>query len=337
MEAVMTSAPQTILVSGTGGFIGFHVARRLLAAGHRVIGVDSFNDYYIVALKEARSAELKRNPLFEERRCDIADASAFARVFDEFQVDLLCHLAAQAGVRHSIEHPRDYTHSNIEAFLNVLEMARRRKSVKRLVYASSSSVYGGNKKVPFAETDSVDLPLSLYAATKRANELMAHSYGELYGLRSVGLRFFSVYGPWGRPDMAMWLFAESMLAGKPINVYNNGLMRRDFTYVDDIVSGVCGALFAEGLGRSELFNLGNHRCEDLLKIISIIETHLKVRAKMNFLPMQMGDVPESFADVEHAREKLSFEPSTPVEKGIPAFLDWYLANPALAQAASAAR
>ena len=325
-----------ILVSGTGGFIGFTVASRLLAAGHEVVGVDSFNDYYIVALKEARSELLRRNPLFQERRCDIADVAAFSRIFDEFKFDRVCHLAAQAGVRHSIEHPHDYTHSNVEAFLNVLEMARRHK-VPRLVYASSSSVYGGNTKTPFSESDSVDLPLSLYAATKRANELMAKSYSHLYGFQTVGLRFFSVYGPWGRPDMAMWLFAERILAGKTIDVFNNGLMRRDFTYVDDIASGVLASLFADGLERNEIINLGNNICEDLMKIIGLIESHLGVKAKMNFLPMQPGDVPESFADIEKARTKLSFNPSTPVERGIPAFLDWYLAHPELAKIAKDAR
>lgn len=214
-------------------------------------------------------------------------------------------------------------------------MARRQK-VPRLVYASSSSVYGGNKS-PFLETDNVDQPLSLYAATKRANELMAKSYAHLYGLQTIGLRFFSAYGTWGRPDMAMWIFAESILAGKPIKVFNNGLMRRDFTFIDDIVSGVVSALFTGGLGRTELFNLGNNRCEDLLKVISIIEGHLGVKAKMQFLPMQPGDIPESFANIEKARAMLAFEPSTPIEKGIPAFLDWYRANPQLAKAAAVAR
>ncbi len=325
-----------ILVSGTGGFIGFSVALKLLEAGHEVVGADSFNSYYIVALKEARSAILRRNPRFHERRCEIADASAFSKIFDEFEFDLVCHLAAQAGVRHSIEHPHDYTRCNVEAFLNVLEMARRRK-IPRLVYASSSSVYGGNSKMPFSESDAVDLPLSLYAATKRANELMARSYSHLYGIQTIGLRFFSVYGPWGRPDMAMWLFAERILAGAPIKVFNNGQMRRDFTYVDDIAAGVLGALFKDGLERSEIFNLGNSSCEDLLKIIGLIEERLGVKAKMEFLPMQPGDVPESFADISKARSKLSFEPSTPVAQGIPAFLDWYLAHPELAKAAKDAR
>lgn len=325
-----------VLVSGTAGFIGFSVAAKLLEAGHEVVGVDSFNDYYITSLKEARSEILRRNTLFQERRCDIADAKAFAKIFEEFRFDRVCHLAAQAGVRHSIEHPHDYTHSNVEAFLNVLEMIRRHK-VPRLVYASSSSVYGGNKKVPFSESDPVDLPLSLYAATKRANELMAKSYSHLYGFQTIGLRFFSVYGPWGRPDMAMWLFAERILDGKPIDVFNNGMMRRDFTYVEDIAAGVLAALFKDSLDKNEIFNLGNHRCEDLLKIIGVIESRLGAKAKMNFLPMQPGDVPESFADIELARRKLSFEPSTPVEKGIPAFIDWYLAHPELANAAKAAR
>ena len=324
------------MVSGTGGFIGFHVASRLLAQGHEVIGVDSFNDYYILSLKESRSAILRGNPSFLERRCDIADAAAFSKIFEEFNVDLVCHLAAQAGVRHSIEHPHDYTRFNIEAFLNVLEMVRRHK-IKRLVYASSSSVYGGNTNTPFSESDRVDLPLSLYAATKRANELMAHSYSQLYGMQTIGLRFFSVYGPWGRPDMAMWLFAERILAGKPISVFNNGLMKRDFTFIDDIVSGVVASLFKEGLAKTELFNLGNNRCEDLLKIIAIIEERLGVKAQMKFLPMQPGDVSESFACIDRAKEKLSFEPAIPVEKGIPAFLDWYLAHPEIAKAASAAR
>jgi len=327
---------ETVLVTGTGGFIGFSVAKRLLDAGRRVVGVDCFNDYYITSLKEARSKLLRANPNFIERRCDIADAKAFSSVFEEFKVAKICHLAAQAGVRHSLTHPHVYTHSNVEAFLNVLEMARRH-GVQRLVYASSSSVYGGNTKIPFSESDRVDLPLSLYAATKRANELMARSYSSLYGFQSVGLRFFTAYGPWGRPDMAMWLFAERILAGQPIDVYNGGKMRRDFTYIDDTVSGVVAALDSESLDKIEIINLGNNSCEELSKMISLIEGKLGVKAKLNMLPLQPGDVPESFADIELARRKLGYEPKTRIEEGIPSFLDWYLAHPELARAAAQAR
>ncbi len=327
---------ECVLVTGSAGFIGFNVAKSLLESGCAVVGVDCFNDYYIQSLKEGRSAILRSYPGFSERRCDIADAKAFKSLSSEFKIDRVCHLAAQAGVRHSLSHPHVYTHSNIEAFLNVLEMARHSK-IPRLVYASSSSVYGGNSKMPFSESDRVDLPLSLYAATKRANELMARSYSSLYGIQTIGLRFFTAYGPWGRPDMAMWLFAERILAGKPIDVYNQGRMRRDFTFIDDTVSGVVSALFSDGLDSSEIINLGNNRCEELLRMIKIIESRLGVEAKLNMMPIQAGDVPESFADIELARRKLGYEPKTPIETGIPAFIDWYLAHPEYAKAAAEAR
>lgn len=332
----MPSERKTILVTGTAGFIGFHVASRLLERGCEVIGVDSFNDYYSVSIKEARSAILRKNPGFREVRCDISNSAAFKKALDGVRLDKICHLAAQAGVRYSLTHPHVYTQSNVEAFLNILEAARH-GGVGRLVYASSSSVYGGNTKIPFSESDAVDNPISLYAATKRANELMAHCYSHLYGFQTVGLRFFTVYGPWGRPDMAMWIFAESILDGRPINVFNFGKMRRDFTYIDDIVSGVVSALFTEGLAKTELFNLGNHRSEDLMKMINIIETCLGKKASLNMLPLQPGDVPESYADISLAEGKLSFKPSTPIDKGIPAFIDWYKSHPDMAAAARKSR
>jgi UDP-glucuronate 4-epimerase len=315
-------SPETILVTGSAGFIGNHMAMTLLAEGHTVVGVDNFNDYYPTALKEARAARLRAFPGYHERRLDLGDLAALEAVFSEFRIDRVCHLAAQAGVRYSLEHPHVYEQSNLAGFLNILEMVRHHGG-PRLVYASSSSVYGGNTKIPFAESDPVDHPISLYAATKKANELMAHCYSHLFGFQSIGLRFFTVYGPWGRPDMAMWLFAEAILAGKPIQVFNHGNMKRDFTYIDDIVQGVHAALFAEDLARYEVFNLGNHRSEDLLHMIALIEQAFGRKAEKIMLPLQPGDVPETCADIALARQKLGFEPRTPIDRGIPAFVDWY--------------
>jgi UDP-glucuronate 4-epimerase len=246
-------------------------------------------------------------------------------------VDKICNLAAQAGVRYSILKPMTYEEYNLKGFLNILEMSRRH-SIKRLVYASSSSVYGGNTKIPFSETDNVDSPVSLYAATKKANELMAHSYTHLFGFQSVGLRFFSVYGPWGRPDMALWIFTENITRNRKIPVFNYGDMRRDFTYIDDIVQGICASLFKDGLEQYEIFNLGNHRSEKLLDMINIIEDCLGMKANMEMLPIQPGDVPESFADIEKAETKLDYKPHTPISEGIPAFIRWYRENPGLAEA-----
>ncbi|OGV59148.1 MAG: hypothetical protein A2X49_02310 [Lentisphaerae bacterium GWF2_52_8] len=313
---------EVLLVTGSGGFIGFNVCRELLRQGCRVVGVDNFNAYYLTELKEARSAILRKYPSFSEHRFDICEKDKLEGVFRKEPISRICHLAAQAGVRYSLTHPHLYEQSNIAGFLNILEMARHFK-VGRLVYASSSSVYGGNTKVPFSESDRVDSPVSLYAASKKANELMAHCYTHLFGLQTVGLRFFTVYGPWGRPDMAMWLFTEAIKKGNPIKVFNHGNMKRDFTFIDDIVAGVCASLFREGLNSYEVLNLGNCRSEPLMKMIGIIEKELGIEAKKEMLPLQPGDVPESYADISLAREKLGFEPRTTIEQGIPAFLKWY--------------
>jgi len=311
-----------VLITGSAGFIGFHVSQALLADGHIVTGYDNFNDYYSVQLKRDRSAVLKRHPDFSLVEADLCDYEILAACIADGSFDCVCHLAAQAGVRYSLSHPFVYEKANLEGFLGVLEACRHAKT-KRLVYASSSSVYGGNTKLPFSETDPVDTPVSLYAATKKANELMAHTYTHLYGLQTVGLRFFTVYGPWGRPDMAMWLFTGAMQAGRTIPVFNHGNMQRDFTYVDDIVKGIKASLFVETLNPYEVINLGNHRAENLLDMIKILAAELGVEPKMEMLPMQPGDVPATFADIHVAREKLGFEPAVPISEGIPRFVKWF--------------
>ncbi|MBN1557756.1 MAG: NAD-dependent epimerase/dehydratase family protein [Lentisphaerae bacterium] len=317
-----------ILVTGSAGFIGFHMCRTLLQSGHTVVGWDNFNDYYDVALKERRHAHLEPCAGYTGVRADLCDYEALLACCRQNRFDVFCHLAAQAGVRYSLEHPFAYQKANQEAFLNVLE-ACRHAEIERLVYASSSSVYGGNTKLPFSETDPVDTPVSLYAATKKSNELMAHAYTHLYGIRTVGLRFFTVYGPWGRPDMAMWLFTEAMLQGKSIKVFNHGDMRRDFTYIDDTVKGVSAALFAETLAPYEIINLGNHRSENLMDMIRTLAACLGVEPRLEMCPLQPGDVTATYADIERARERLGFEPETPISEGIPKFVAWYKAYRAL--------
>ncbi|MGA9754074.1 MAG: NAD-dependent epimerase/dehydratase family protein [Desulfobaccales bacterium] len=312
----------TFLVTGSAGFIGFHVARSLLGHGARVVGLDNFNDYYSPALKHDRDRELRQHPNFVSVAADLADLPALEALFSAHQPQKICHLAAQAGVRYSLTNPFAYQKSNLEGFVNLLELVKGFRP-ERLVYASSSSVYAGLTEMPFSETQRVDRPISLYAATKKANELMAHAYSHLFGIHSVGLRFFTVYGPWGRPDMAMWLFTEAMLQGQPIKVFNYGKMQRDFTYIDDIVQGVVAALMAPGLDPYEIINLGNHRAEELLKVISILESELKVKAIQDLLPIQPGDVPATYADIDRARAKLGFQPLTPIEVGIPRFVQWY--------------
>ncbi|MCC7299724.1 MAG: NAD-dependent epimerase [Verrucomicrobia bacterium] len=311
-----------IFVTGSAGFIGMHMVESLLADGHEVVGFDNFNDYYDVSLKEARSARLEGRKGYTAVEGDLEDYGFLTELFQQHQFDRVCHLAAQAGVRYSIQNPSAYQKSNLEGHLNILEACRHAKT-PRLVYASSSSVYGGNKKIPFSESDPVDNPVSLYAATKKANELMSHSYTHLYGLQTVGLRFFTVYGPWGRPDMAYWLFADAMLKGRPIQVFNHGKMERDFTYIDDIVAGVKGALFADGLEPYEIFNLGNSTPENLMDFIKTLAAKLGVEPKMEMLPMQAGDVPITFADISKARKKLGYQPTTSMAEGLGRFVAWY--------------
>lgn len=311
-----------ILVTGAAGFIGFHVSHALLGAGHEVVGLDNFNDYYAVQLKRDRHATLENKKGYKGNVCDLCDYVALQNLFRNNRFDRVCHLAAQPGVRYSITHPFVYQKSNSEGFLNVLE-ACRHYNVPRLVYASSSSVYGGNRHLPFNENDSVDAPISLYAATKKSNELMAHVYSHLYGFQTVGLRLFTVYGPWGRPDMAIWSFTEAMRRGKAIKVFNHGDMRRDFTYIDDIVAGIQSALFTEGLERNDIFNLGNHRAENLMDMINILANSLGVKPVMELLPIQPGDLPETYADIRKAQKRLKFHPHTALAEGITNFVAWY--------------
>ncbi|HLJ64115.1 MAG TPA: NAD-dependent epimerase/dehydratase family protein [Stellaceae bacterium] len=326
----------TKLVTGAAGFIGFHVAKRLLERGERVIGIDNLNDYYSVALKEARLALLKPYPGFRFERANIADHLAILGIFARNpDISGIIHLAAQAGVRYSLKNPYAYIESNVLGQTVMLEAARQAGAAAaappRFVYASSSSVYGGNQKQPFSVTDPVDRPVSLYAATKRSCELIAESYVHLYGLKATGLRFFSVYGPWGRPDMAAYLFTDAIVAGRAIEVFNEGRMARDFTYIDDIVAGVVAALDQEDGGKPhKLYNLGNHRPERLLDFIGIIEGHLGRTAEKRLMPLQMGDVPESFADIEESRRDLGFEPKVPISVGLKHFIEWYKAYHKLA-------
>jgi len=312
-----------LLVTGSAGFIGFHVAQALLSRGAAVVGLDNFNDYYSPALKRARDQQLRQFSNFTSIEGDLADLPGLERLFSDHRPQKICHLAAQAGVRYSLVNPFAYQKSNLEGFVNLIEMAKK-SGVDRFVYASSSSVYGGLTEMPFSEGQRVDTPISLYGATKRANELMAHAYTHLFGLRTIGLRFFTVYGPWGRPDMAMWLFSEAMLQGRPIKVFNYGRMRRDFTYIEDIVQGVLASLTASGLEPYEIINLGNHQPADLGTVIALLERELGVKARQDLLPMQPGDVPATFADIDRAREKLGFQPLTPIEVGVPLFVRWYL-------------
>ncbi len=329
-----------ILVTGTAGFIGYHVAEKLLARGDEVVGVDIVDDYYDVSLKEARLGRLVRHDGYRHERVDLADADAMTRIFRDERPQRVVNLAAQAGVRYSLQNPGAYVRSNLVGFANVLE-ACRHHDVEHLVYASSSSVYGANTTMPFSVHQNVDHPLSLYAASKKANELMAHTYAHLYGLPTTGLRFFTVYGPWGRPDMAMFLFTKAILAGEPIDVFNHGDMRRDFTYVDDVVEGVVrvvdrvaegdaawsGAEPDPGASRApwRVYNIGNHTPIELMRLIEILEDKLGREAKKTFLPMQPGDVPATYADVADLERDVGFAPSTPIEVGIERFVDWYLA------------
>ena len=312
-----------ILVTGAAGFIGFHLSKSLLDDGYKVLGIDNVNDYYDPNLKWARLDILKKYDNFKFDRVDIADRESITKSFTAFKPEKVVNLAAQAGVRYSIENPYAYMNSNLVGFLNIIELCRH-NNVKGLIYASSSSVYGGNEKIPFSVDDRVDNPISLYAATKKSNELIANAYSHLYNLHTTGLRFFTVYGPWGRPDMAMYIFADKISKGEPIPVFNNGNMKRDFTYIDDIVSGTRAAI--EKNYTCEVFNLGNHRSEELMYMIELIEKFIEKKAVINFEPMQPGDVPESFADIKNAIEKLDYYPKTNINIGIKNFIYWYKAN-----------
>jgi UDP-glucuronate 4-epimerase len=330
----MRKLAMAILVTGAAGFIGFHLCAKLLERGESVVGIDNLNDYYSVQLKQDRIATLDAlGRDFRFLKLDFADYEALDAALASFTIDRIAHLGAQAGVRYSLENPRAYAQSNLVGHLNMLELARARQ-VRHLVYASSSSVYGGNENLPFRVEDRVDHPLSLYAATKKADELMSETYAHLYRLPQTGLRFFTVYGPWGRPDMAMWIFTSKILAGEPIPVFNGGDMRRDFTYIDDIVAGVIAALDdpppddgAPKAGGStsphRLYNIGNHRSEELTKLIGLIEQACGKTAIRDLQPMQPGDVRETYADISAIQEDLGFQPATSIEIGVPRFVEWY--------------
>jgi UDP-glucuronate 4-epimerase len=330
----------SVLVTGAAGFIGFHVARRLLSNGRRVVGIDNLNAYYDPNLKEARLAELAKFDGFTFIKLDLADRAGMADLFTVHRFPEVVHLAAQAGVRHSLTHPHDYVDANLTGFVNVLEGCRHH-GCRNFLYASSSSVYGSNTLMPFATSENVDHPLSLYGATKKANEAMAHSYAHLYGLPTTGLRFFTVYGPWGRPDMAMWLFASAIMAGKPIKLFNNGQMQRDFTYVDDVVESIVRLVDrpaqrdpnysgnAPNPARSsapwQVYNIGNNNPVEVLYVVKLLEDLIGKKAEREMLPMQPGDVPATYANVDDLMRDVGFKPATPIEVGIANFVAWYKA------------
>ena len=329
-----------ILVTGAAGFIGFHTCLKLANQHHTVYGIDNINDYYDVKLKYDRLTELgfkvsevkkfkkeSKSIRFNQlifSRIDLVDEESISNLFGKNQFDVVCHLAAQAGVRYSLENPKAYIHSNIDGFLNILEGCRNYK-VKHLVYASSSSVYGKNKKVPFKTSDNVDHPISLYAATKKSNELMAYTYGNLYELKTTGLRFFTVYGPWGRPDMAYYLFAKAISENKPIKVYNNGQMERDFTYIDDVVNGITKVIKKDIKSRKnyKIYNIGNNKTRSLEDFISVIEQAIGKLAIRQMYPMQKGDVPKTFADIDELMKDYKYSPNTDIESGIKIFVEWF--------------
>ncbi len=333
------SSPTRILITGCAGFIGFHLTRKAVMLGYQVIGVDNLNDYYDVSLKKTRLQLLNDLPGFTFRQLDLADQQGVARLFRENAFTCVINLAAQAGVRYSLINPHAYLESNMLGFLNILEGCRHQKT-GHLIYASSSSVYGANKKMPFSVHDNVDHPLSLYAASKKSNELMAHTYSSLYDLPTTGLRFFTVYGPFGRPDMALFIFTKAILENKPIDVYNHGKMKRDFTYIDDIVESVARLIPkipkpnpewsgmnpdpSSSFAPYRLYNIGNNNPIELSRFIEIIEEKLGKKADKKFLPLQDGDVPENYANVDDLMREIDFKPSTPVETGIGKFIDWYL-------------
>ncbi|MGH8361993.1 MAG: NAD-dependent epimerase [Gammaproteobacteria bacterium] len=327
-----------VLVTGTAGFIGFHLCQRLLADGLRVTGLDNLNDYYDVTLKEARLDRLKKSAGFDFVKLDLGDQAGMRALFARIQPEIVVNLAAQAGVRYSLENPHAYVTANLAGFVNVLEGCRHHK-VRHLVYASSSSVYGANTRMPFSVHDHTDHPLSLYGATKKANELMAHAYSHLYDFPATGLRFFTVYGPWGRPDMALFLFTRAILAGRPIDVFNQGNMRRDFTYIDDIVEGVVRVMSkpaapnpkwsgerpdpATSRAPHRVYNIGNNRPVELGYLITVLEKALGREAHKNLLPMQAGDVPATYADIDDLEAAVGFRPRTSIEAGVQRFVEWY--------------
>jgi len=328
----------TVLVTGAAGFIGFHVAQRLLSEGREVVGLDSVTDYYDPKLKEARLDILKASSNFRFAKLDLADRAASRSLFEQYRFPAVIHLAAQAGVCYSLENPHAYVDANLEGFLNVLEGCRH-NGCKHLLFASSSSVYGANAKLPFSVRDNVDHPISLYAASKKANELMAHSYSHLFRLPATGLRFFTVYGPWGRPDMAIFIFAKAILGGQPIKLFNHGNMRRDFTYIDDVSDAVVRLLDRPPEGNPDwngerpdpatstapwkIYNIGNNKPEELMYVVSILEKEFGRRATTEMLPMQLGDIPATYADVEDLYLDIGFRPSTTIEDGIARFAKWY--------------
>jgi len=334
---------RTILVTGAAGFIGYHLSKRLLETGHQVIGIDNINDYYSPDLKFSRlkdlgiaqvDAELEEisclsvvYPNFTFYRVDVSNAKALGGVFKKHSIDKVCHLAAQAGVRYSIENPSVYIQSNLVGFGNILEEVRH-AGIDHLIYASSSSVYGESKEVPFSTDQQVDHPISLYAATKKANELMAHTYSHLYNINTTGLRFFTVYGPYGRPDMAYYLFTKAILKNEPIKVFNNGEMRRDFTYIDDIVEGLVRIIESPAKDKYKIYNIGNHKSEQLGNFIATLEKHLGKVAKKELLPMQLGDVSQTYAEVSDLIEDYGYAPNTSINEGLKRFVQWYLkSNP----------
>lgn len=329
---------KNVLVTGAAGFIGFHLSKKLLASGAQVVGLDNLNDYYDPTLKQARLNQLLPSASFTHVNIDLGDRVAVPRLFTEHRFDAVVNLAAQAGVRYSLRNPHSYVDTNLVGFVNILEGCRHGK-VKHLVFASSSSVYGANTNMPFSVHDNVDHPVSLYAASKKANELMAHTYSHLYGLPCTGLRFFTVYGPWGRPDMALFLFTKAIIEDRPIDVFNNGQMKRDFTYIDDIVEGVFRVIHklpephaawdgdkpdpATSYCPYRLYNIGNNNQVELMRYIEVLEETLGKVAKKNFLPLQMGDVPATYANVDALVRDVGFKPNTPIETGIRSFVDWY--------------
>ncbi len=311
-----------IIITGAAGFIGFHLTKKLLSLGHQILGIDNLNNYYDINLKLNRLKKLKslNNDSFSFSKVDITKSSVLKKIFSNFKPDKVINLAAQAGIRYSLKNPNSYVSANIKGFMNILECCRH-FNVNGLIYASSSSVYGKNSKIPFSIEDRVNLPISIYAATKRANELMAHSYSHLFQLNTTGLRFFTVYGPWGRPDMAMYIFANKIHKGEPIFVFNNGDMKRDFTYIDDIISGIISAMKKNS--SYDILNLGNSKSEKLMTMISLIEKSMGKKAKIKLTGMQLGDVKNTYADIKDSYRKIGYKPTTSISQGIPKFIKWF--------------